>query len=1125
MVLESTGAATVAGSQLVVIGSSAGGIEALSRLVANLPADLPAAIVIAQHLDPKRSSHLAEILERHATLPVKVADDMTRLEDGVIFVVPPNRHVEVGDHSLRLRRPKRGTIAPSIDLLLKSAAKVYRERLTAVVLTGTGSDGSSGAWHVKQLGGTVVIENPETAMFPSMPASISPSLVDARADLDSIVEVMVGLMQSSDGLAGGDEDDAFHRLVDRIRERSAIDFNPYKAATIVRRLRGRMNATGSRTVTDYAALVERDPAEYERLIGSLLIKVTEFFRDPRMWSHLRDRVLPALVEDAWRDGRELRVWSAGCSSGEEAYSLAMTIAEVLDGQPPLDVRIFATDVDGAAIAFARHGVYPAGALKGVPAPLRSRYFTPSGAGFEVIKSLRSQMVFGEHDLGARVPFPRMDLVLCRNVLIYFTPPLQRLALETFGYSLRPDGRLVLGLSETVAALPDPYDEDNARLRIYRRLPGQQPVPQTWPKVVPTTRDVGIRLDRAIRSTRRDARAAADPAAPAEGILLGLDVGVIVVDPHYDVIRINTSARRVLGIHGTAFEQDFVHLADALPSTQIRTAIDSALKGKASSAVYQVEAADVSEDAPRHVLTTVRPYRTGGSLVVGAIIELADVSRIEHDRAGHARVRQRLDKAAGVNERLLRANDELTAVIAELRRSNSAMLRSSEDAQAGREEVETLNEEFQATNEELETLNEELTATVEELRIANEDLAARTEELRLKAVAIEDQKRETEEEQHRLRSILASIGDAVVAVDHEGKTVATNVVYDRLFGGPPEQIVLEDVAGLPFRAEDRPQRRAARGERFRVEFAVNDPDGKRHWFEAVAEPLTAEDRTWGGVVSIRDVSERTMRLSLERLMAAAGHELKTPTAAIHNYLQLVERRLASGDTSEAATYAARAASQARRLSDLVERLFDVSRIQTGQLEILAEPVDLVAIARAATDISAVLANAPTIRFSAKPACLIVRGDAGRLEQVFLNLLANAVEHAAGSGEIDVNVRRSGHFAVVDVRDHGDGIAAEDLSIVFEAYTRLRHPQRATGLGLGLFVSREIVAAHGGSITATSRIGEGTTISVRLPASPTVSNSGRKASAAKPAGRKPTARKTAAPARAEQPRKRKAAEPPS
>ena len=172
-------------------------------------------------------------------------------------------------------------------------------------------------------------------------------------------------------------------------------------------------------------------------------------------------------------------------------------------------------------------------------------------------------------------------------------------------------------------------------------------------------------------------------------------------------------------------------------------------------------------------------------------------------------------------------------------------------------------------------------------------------------------------------------------------MATNTVYERLFGGPAAEIPSEDVAGLPFAPDDRPQQRAARGERFRVEFAVSDPDGKRRWFEAVAEPLTASDRTWGGVVSIRDISERTMRLSLERLMAAAGHELKTPTAAIHNYLQLVERRLASGDTAEAATYAARAVVQAQRLNELIERLYDVSRIQTGQLEIVSRPMDLAA----------------------------------------------------------------------------------------------------------------------------------------------------------------------------------------
>ncbi|HEY8818214.1 MAG TPA: CheR family methyltransferase [Candidatus Limnocylindrales bacterium] len=1075
-----TGSPMETGSQLVVIGSSAGGIEALSRVVASLPADFSAPIVIAQHLDPRRPSHLAEILGRHSPLPIRVVDETSAIEDGVVYVVPSNRVIEVVDGALRVRRGKPGVIAPSIDLLLTTAARSFGERLIAVILTGTGSDGSAGAWQVKRAGGTVVIENPETAMFPSMPGSISPSLVDARADLDSIGDVLVGLLRVVAVTPTGQADDAFGLLLERIRERSGIDFSAYKSATIARRLAGRMSATDSGSIEEYAALTERDSAEYDRLVGSLLIKVTEFFRDPKLWDHLRDQVLPGLIDEARREGRELRVWSAGCSSGEEAYSLAMVIAEAMRAEPrPVEVRIFATDIDGAAIAFARRGIYPPGALANVPDALRNRYFVGSGSSYLVLKRLRSQVIFGEHDLSTRVPFPRVDLLLCRNVLIYFTAPLQRVTLETFAFSLRPEGRLVLGPSETVATLPESYAEEHARLRIYRRLPGHQAVPHAWPKVAPTPRDLGIPLDRAMDATRRDERSVPDPAAPAEAILLGLGVGVVVVDAHYDIVRINTAARHMLGIHGTAFDQDFVHLAESLPSTALRNAIDAAVKRKSTSATYEVESADVAADAKRHIDVSVRPYRIDKA-VDGAVIELTDVTGLERERLGHARTRQRLEKAASVNDRLSRANDELTALIADLRISNKAMLRSSEDAQAGREEVETLNEEFQATNEELETLNEELTATVEELRIANEDLGARTEELRLQAVAMEEQKREIEEDHDRLGSILASIGDAVVAVDHEGRNVATNVVYDKLFGVPATDIQLEDVAGLPFRPEDRPERRAGGGERFRVEFAVSDPDGKRRWFEAVAEPLTAEDRTWGGVISIRDVSERTMRLSLERLMAASGHELRTPTAAIHNYLQLVDRRLASGQPDEAAKYNARAMVQAKRLDELVERLFDVSRIQSGRLEIVTEPIDLVDVVRDATDVSAALPDAPTVEFSAKPASLIVNGDAGRLAQVFLNLLANAIEHAGGSGAIEVTVRRSGAFAQVQVRDHGRGIAPEDLSILFEAYSRVGGRQRNRGLGLGLFVAREIVMAHEGTISATSTVGEGTTFTVRLPA---------------------------------------------
>jgi hypothetical protein len=264
----------------------------------------------------------------------------------------------------------------------------------------------------------------------------------------------------------------------------------------------------------------------------------------------------------------------------------------------------------------------------------------------------------------------------------------------------------------------------------------------------------------------------------------------------------------------------------------------------------------------------------------------------------------------------------------------------------------------------------------------------------------------------------------------------------------------------------------------MEFAVARPEGTRRWFEAVAEPLTAGDRTWGGVITIRDLSERTMRLSLERLMAAAGHELKTPVAALHGYLQLVERNLGSDSSEQARTYAARALMQTRQIGELIERLFDVNRIQAGRLALVAAPIDLLTVVRDAVDVAGTLPNAPTIRVLPTRGPIPLQGDAVRLEQVFVNLLSNAIEHAKDSPTIDVIVSKSGSLAVVEVRDYGPGIPSDVLPLLFQPYARLGQKHSA-GLGLGLYLAREIVTAHGGTIEAESSLGEGTTIVVRLP----------------------------------------------
>jgi two-component system, chemotaxis family, CheB/CheR fusion protein len=1068
-----------ADAQLVVVGSSAGGIEALSRLVASLPDGFPAPIVLAQHLDPRRPSHLHEILARQTKLPVQVVQDRAALVDGVVYVVPSGRLAEISADGLQVRQSKTGAIAPSIDGLFQSAASVYGPGLIAVILTGSGSDGSAGATRVKLAGGSVVIENPATAMFPSMPSSIPPSMVDATADLDSIGSVLSDLLAAGKSQAEDPDSDARSALLEAIHERSGIDFASYKPATILRRLRGRMNATAHPTMAGYAAYVKSDAEEYARLVNSLLIKVTEFFRDPQFFEYLREIVLPELIADAQEGHRELRIWSAGCSTGEEAYSLAICLAEVLgeDSASP-EVRIFATDIDQDAIAFARRGAYPAAAVESLPPGTRDRYFVATNGAYQVNNRLRAMMVFGEHDIAERAPFPRIDLVLCRNVLIYFARPMQKIALETFAFSLRPGGQLALGPSETVIARPEPFAEINSRLHVYRRLEGTYSIPQMKSRTARPRRAEELQLDQAIRGTHRDVERVAESAALADSLLLNMATGVVVVDPRYYILRINSSARKMLGIHGTAFDQDFIHLADVLPTSSIRAAIDAALNGKTTSTVFEVEPTDAASETTHFVEAAVRPYRVETRAIEGAVVELSEVTKLQQERRTSTRTRQRLDKAVVTNGRLLRANGELTELVCELRMSNESMLLASEDARSSRDEVVNVNEELQASNEELETLNEELTASIEELRVANEDLAIRTNELRVQATALEQEKMGSLEERDRLRSLLASLGDAVVAVDHDGEIVMSNAAYARFFGSPTADFECEDAAGLPIPTDDRPRQRAANGERFRMEYAVTQPDGTRRWFEAVAEPLTAGDRAWGGVLTIRDMSERTMRLSLERLMAAAGHELKTPVAALHGYLQLVERNLPDDSSEQARIYAARALVQTRQIGDLLQRLFDVNRIQAGRLALVPKPIDLVAVVRSAVDVGGTLPNAPTIRLLPGPNEMLLQGDAVRLEQVFVNLLSNAVEHAQDSPSIDVRVDKSRSMAIVEVSDHGPGIAAEDLPLLFKPYARLG--QRASsGLGLGLYLAREIVTAHGGTIEAESKLGEGTVIIVRLP----------------------------------------------
>jgi two-component system CheB/CheR fusion protein len=1105
---------------LVVVGASAGGIDALTELLGPIPASFEAPIVVAQHTQPSRASHLAEILAARTPLTVMTVDPVEKLRPGHVYLVPADHHIVITDHVVEAREARGGRPSPSIDRLLASAADVYGERLIAVVLSGMGSDGVVGAGEVKARGGTVVIQNPETAAQPAMPRALPPTLVDFVANADRMGELLTELV-AAPTMQADDDARLLTQFLERVRERTGIDFGAYKRPTVMRRLQRRMVATANPRLRDYVRYVQKHPEEYQRLSSAFLIKVTQFFRDPDLFEFLRETLIPQLIDEARGRDHELRIWSAGCATGEEAYSLAILVADALgDERSSFTVRIFATDLDEEAVAFARRGVYPGSALTTVEADLLDRWFIREGDQYEVTKEIRSLVVFGQHDLGQRAPFPRIDLALCRNVLIYFTIELQKRALQLFAFSLRERGYLILGKAESSTPYAEHFVLEQPRLKVYRRAGERVLIPPARIRdaaPLPTAARAGNRrepawaVQNALRGPREQ-RTGGEQRL--DELLLRMPVGIVVIDADYDISFLNAAARRLLGIHGPAIGSDFVHLVHQLPSEELRSAVHAVTQGELQ--VVTRPLAMQSDDGERtHVQLIMQPHRREATEPVTAIVIMAiDVSEmvrerrelevaLERSREDQAQVSDRLDRVGRSNRELLQANEEMTTANAVLRTSNEELLVANEEVQATTEEVETLNEELQATNEELETLNEELQATVEELNTTNDDLEARSTELGEAAVSLAEQRQQSELERERLSLILDGMSEAVVVVDRDGGTVATNRAYDTLFG-PSSPLVPEDPVGQTLPEDDWPLARAARGETFAMSFTRPDPStGERRWFEASGHGASGE---WASVLVIRDITDRSLRHLQERFIDTASHELQTPLAALHNYMQLVARGARGVLDTETQGYLDDAIEQTRRLGDLAARLFDVSLIRHGRAVVRHESVDLHAlIDDVVREVQGLHPDQP-IKVKRGRRSVIVQGDELRLRQAFTNLLVNALTHGASPDGVSVSVTAEAGGARVTITDGGPGLPPSVQAQLFAPFAG--GTTDVPGLGLGLYLAQEILTEHTGALTVESRPGGGTVATIMLSGAPAGRASAGRPSPGRPSAGRPSASGTRA-----------------
>lgn len=711
---------------IVGIGASAGGLEALELFLANVPSNSGLAFVIVQHLDPTHKGILAELLQRSTAMPVvQIRDGMTVRPD-CVYVIPPNCDLSLLHGVLHVLEPTaaRGLRLP-VDFFFRSLAEDLQEKSIGVILSGMGSDGTLGMRAIKEKGGSTFAQAPASAKFDSMPRNaIETGLVDVVVEAEKIGQKIVDslsvlpAMTAPSGPEPIEKDsNDLEKVILLLRSAKGNDFSHYKRSTIYRRVERRMGLHQLARFSDYVRYLQANAQEIELLFKELLIGVTRFFRDPTVWEELKTKVIPYLLA-AYSEGSALRAWSAACSTGEEAYSLAMIFREAIDELQPnalYTLQIFATDLDDEAIVKARSGMYPVNIAADVSEKRLRRFFVQSDKGFQVVKEVRDIVIFAHQNLIKDPPFTKLNLLLCRNLLIYLDADLQKKILQLFHYSLNPGGILVLGVSESIGSAAGLLTALPGNERFYRRQGSiEQPQAGEMPAVI-------------FRSFQN---AFAEPELPirpkfttglqgqTDTLLLKLYAPAAVLTTEQgDIVYISGKTGKYLEpAVGKANLNIFAMARDGLNRT-LDTAFRQAVRKREPVVVKGLKIG--TNGGAQYVDLTVHPLKETAELRNMVLIVFADApAPIEATTQ---------DK----NRRKRTSGGPLAALEKKLQQTEEALQIAGEEMQASREELQSTNEELQSTNEELQSTNEELTTSKEEMQSMNEELQTVNQELMAK----------------------------------------------------------------------------------------------------------------------------------------------------------------------------------------------------------------------------------------------------------------------------------------------------------------------------------------------------------------------------------------------------------
>ncbi|MDP3340497.1 chemotaxis protein CheB [Frigidibacter sp.] len=1071
---------------VIAIGASAGGLEACSALLKVLPGDIPAAFVLILHLDPSHDSMMVDLLARDTSLSVVLAADGMVLRPAHFYIIPPGVFLTVKGGIIHAAAPHVGkAVRLPFDVLLQSLAKNPPSPLACIILSGTGADGSGGLGAIHRAGGVILAQDPQEAGYPGMPESaIGTGFVDQVLKVSDMPEVLAklaaepsaapprakgsGVTEAVEDAAGNgpqpivalaEPNDKLDAIIALVAKTAPQDVSLYKTGTIHRRIARRMALAGCglTEAERYLAVLIADPAELAQLSADLLIHITSFFRDPAVFLYLAETALPGLIATLPPD-RPLRIWVAGCSTGEEAYSLAMLCLEAVEAAGfPAGLQVFASDIDADAVALAREGFYPAAIENAVSAARLARFFRAENGGWRVRSELRDVIVFTVADLLSDPPFSRMDLVSCRNLLIYLEPAAQSQVIGLFSFALQQGGLLLLGAAETPGPANSRFEALDKNLRLWRCIGPDR----SGSLQVKSGARIGKPANTPLQASRRTdledlcRRIVLDNYAPA----------AVLLNRRLDCLYLLGPTER------------FLSVTRGHPDPGILGMLPKTLRARFRVAAAECDAANPFVIVPGHPADDgrfnieLRSVSSGAEqLLLACFVPVARA--LLPERSADPETDDDASRIAKLEATLDETRKDLRDALHDLELEVEAHAADTAEALSVNEEFQSTNEELLASKEELQALNEELTAL-------NAQLQETLERHRTTA--------------NDLQNVLYSTDVATLFLDADlnirfftprARTVFRVIATD--IGRP-----LADLAALSTDENLAADAAAVLHSSEPVEREISG--AKDVWFLRRIQPYRTDDgHVEGVVITFIDITERKRThaalvaakrqadratTAKSRFLAAASHDLRQPLQS----LALLHGLMARGrHTVEAARLAALLDRTLESMTDMLDSLLDVNRIESGIVRPQVVSIAIAPLLQRLADEFAPLCAMKGLRLRLVPSSAWVATDPQLLEQILRNLLSNALKYTVKGG-ILIGCRRQRDHVTVQICDTGIGVPEQDRGAIFDAYHQgeaSAHLPRQ-GLGLGLSIVQQLAKLLHHPLGLKSTVGKGSAFMITLP----------------------------------------------